>query len=147
MRSRRVLPILLAVSGLVLGLAASSARAAEEPFYRGKTIRINVGYAPGGGFDVYSRTIARHLGRHIPGTPTVVVDNMPGAGGLTPKDRVHALRKGFQDTMKDPEFLAEAQEAKLDIDPVSGEEIEKIVAGLFRLDPALVATMREVVFQ
>lgn len=53
---------------------------AATPFYEGKTIRIIVGAAPGGGFDTYSRTIARQMGKFIPGNPTVIVENMPGAG-------------------------------------------------------------------
>src|SRR5262249_4411548 len=59
--------------------------AKSEPvaeFFAGKTVRIYVGYAPGGGYDVYARTLARHMQRHIPGNPTLVVQNMPGAGGL-----------------------------------------------------------------
>ena len=55
---------------------------AEESFYKGKTIRLIVGLAPGGGFDTYSRVIARHMGKHIPGNPTIVVDNMTGAGSV-----------------------------------------------------------------
>jgi len=51
-------------------------------FYRGKTVRVVVGFTPGGGYDVYARTLARHYGRHIPGNPTVVVQNMPGAASL-----------------------------------------------------------------
>jgi len=55
---------------------------AQEPFFKGKTIRLIVGLAPGGGYDLYSRVIARHLGKHIPGNPTVVVENMTGAGSV-----------------------------------------------------------------
>jgi len=51
-------------------------------FYRGKVVRIVVGFPPGGGADVYSRLIARHLGRFIPGNPTLAVTNMPGAGSM-----------------------------------------------------------------
>jgi tripartite-type tricarboxylate transporter receptor subunit TctC len=51
-------------------------------FYKGKTVRIVVGFTPGGGYDIYARTLARHYGRHIPGNPTVVVQNMPGAASL-----------------------------------------------------------------
>lgn len=65
----------------------------------------------------------------------------------TPKDRVQMLRKAYQDTMKDPEFLADTAKAKLDIDPVTGEEIEKSVAGLFALEPALVARLKELLLQ
>src|ERR671922_1353967 len=58
----------------------ASAASADQDFYRGKTVRIIVGFAAGGGFDVYARTIARHLGRQIPGNPSIIVDNMTGAG-------------------------------------------------------------------
>jgi tripartite-type tricarboxylate transporter receptor subunit TctC len=334
-------------SSLVICLTAlmslqAGAGVAQENFYKGKTIRLIVGLAPGGGFDTYSRVIARHMGKHIPGNPTTVVDNMPGAasllaanfvykaakpdgltignfvGGLsfqqmlglpgvefdapkfkylgvpaqdnfmigiakstgitsveqwktsgsvlkiggvapgggtddipkvlkatlglplqmvsgykgtgpvrlafnagevqgvcnslesfkstwraemdkgevvllvqgnlkphpdvphvpwavdlaksddakkmiltsarvngvlnrfyvlppgTPRDRVRLLRKAFMDTMKDPEFLADTQRAKLDLDPIDGEEIQKQVRELFKLEPALVAKMKEI---
>jgi tripartite-type tricarboxylate transporter receptor subunit TctC len=55
---------------------------AQEPFYRGKTIRLIVGLAAGGGYDLYSRVIARQMGKHIPGNPTIVVENMTGAGSV-----------------------------------------------------------------
>ncbi|HEX6767947.1 MAG TPA: tripartite tricarboxylate transporter substrate-binding protein, partial [Candidatus Binatia bacterium] len=55
---------------------------AVADFYRGKTVRIVVGFSAGGGYDQYSRLIARHLSRHIPGNPNVLVDNMPGAGSM-----------------------------------------------------------------
>jgi tripartite-type tricarboxylate transporter receptor subunit TctC len=54
----------------------------HDTFYRGKTVRIVVGAPPGGGFDIYSRALARHLGKHIAGNPTLVVENMAGAGTL-----------------------------------------------------------------
>jgi tripartite-type tricarboxylate transporter receptor subunit TctC len=52
-------------------------------FYRGKTISIGVGFTAGGGYDLHARTLARHMGRHIPGNPNIVVKNVPGAAGLT----------------------------------------------------------------
>jgi len=58
----------------------SAGAASAEDFYRGKTIRIIVGFSAGGGFDQYARIIARHMPRHIPGNPTMIVDNMGGAG-------------------------------------------------------------------
>jgi tripartite-type tricarboxylate transporter receptor subunit TctC len=70
-----------AAAGLVLLLSAH-AHAASDDFYRGKSIRIIVGFAAGGGFDAYSRAIGRHMGRFIPGNPTFVVENMTGAGSL-----------------------------------------------------------------
>jgi tripartite-type tricarboxylate transporter receptor subunit TctC len=62
--------------------AASSPAFAQERFYEGKTIRFIVGMSAGGGFDTYTRAIARHMGKHIPGNPAIVVENMTGAGSL-----------------------------------------------------------------
>lgn len=331
------------ISLMGFAFVANGANATTHEFYKGKTVRLVVGFSAGGGFDTYSRLIARHVGRHIPGSPTVIVENMTGAGsriaashlykvakpdgvtmgnfmgsilmdpilgrtgaeydplkyeylgtplkdnrvcvlskasgvtsvekwiasktpvklggvapgvglddaakvlkvalGLpihlvsgykgtaevrlaaeggevagacgwgwdsvratwaraletgdavvvlqkrptphldlpkvplaldlakteearqlikagindpadinrvyalspgTPKERVQALRKAFMETMNDAEFLADARKTKLDIDPVTGEELEKTVAGLFRLEPALVAKLREI---
>jgi tripartite-type tricarboxylate transporter receptor subunit TctC len=324
--------------------AGSAAPAAAQSFYEGKTLRIVVGLAAGGGFDTYARLLGRHLGKHIPGNPSIVVDNMPGAGSLllanhlyrvarpdgltvgnfngtlllgqvvgqkgvefearkfeflgatvkedvvcaltkqsgitsvekwmaakapvklggvapaaspdnagrvlraalglpiqgvsgykgtadirlaadsgelaggcwawdsvkvtwrnalqsgdvvpvlqavprpfpelpdvplainlaktdearrlievvihhggafarpfalppgTPKDRVQALRRAFQETLKDPAFVAEAQKAGLGLDPVTGEELEKMVGDLFTLDPALVGKLKEILY-
>ena len=62
----------------------------------------------------------------------------------TPKDRVQILRKAFMDTMKDPEFLADANKAKLDINPLDGAELEKNVKEVFNLDPALIPRAKEI---
>src|SRR6266545_4690156 len=51
-------------------------------FYKGKRINLIVSYGPGGGYDVYARVLARHIGKYIPGNPTIVVQNMPGAGSV-----------------------------------------------------------------
>src|SRR3954462_14594391 len=56
---------------------------AQDAFYRGKSVTIVVGYSAGGGYDQYARLVARNLGRHIPGTPNVIVQNMPGAASMT----------------------------------------------------------------
>jgi tripartite-type tricarboxylate transporter receptor subunit TctC len=84
----------LGVLVFVLGLGSGMATAQEESedFFRGKTIRIVIN-AAGGGFDAYARTLARHLGRHIPGHPAIVVDNMPGAGGLVAANYVYKIAK------------------------------------------------------
>jgi tripartite-type tricarboxylate transporter receptor subunit TctC len=66
----------------VLGGAAQFALA-QDSFFKGKTINLVVGYSAGGGYDQYGRLLARHLGRHVPGNPTVIVQNMPGAASLT----------------------------------------------------------------
>lgn len=65
----------------------------QELFYKGKTIRIVVGLAPGGGFDTYSRLIARHMWKYIPGNSTIFVENMPGAGGLLSANHVYKAAK------------------------------------------------------
>src|SRR5438874_12972925 len=51
-------------------------------FSRGRTFQMIVGFSPGGGYDLYARTLARHIGKHLPGRPAVNVQNMPGAGSL-----------------------------------------------------------------
>jgi tripartite-type tricarboxylate transporter receptor subunit TctC len=57
-------------------------QAGADEFYKGKTIRFVVGLAPGGGYDLSARTVARHIGKYIPGNPTIIVENMTGAGSL-----------------------------------------------------------------
>ena len=66
---------------------------AQEQFYRGKTIRIIVGLSAGGGYDVYTRAVARHFGRHIPGNPAIVVENMVGAGSLIAANHVYKIAR------------------------------------------------------
>jgi tripartite-type tricarboxylate transporter receptor subunit TctC len=70
------------VALLVFLTVSSGATALAEDFYQGKTIRFIIGAAAGGGYDTYTRSIARHISRHIPGKPATVVENMTGAGGL-----------------------------------------------------------------
>lgn len=72
------------VAFTLLAVLGGGAAVAEDvgDFYRGKTIQVVVGYGPGGGNDVYARLLARHMSRFIPGNPTMVVQNMPGAGSL-----------------------------------------------------------------
>ena len=80
-RRARVLAIvtsLVGLGGASPGLAADSV----EAFYKGKTIQLLIGFGPGGGYDVYGRAVARHLGRFIPGNPTLVPQNMAGAGSV-----------------------------------------------------------------
>ncbi len=71
------------VTAVLAVLALSvSANLYAAPFYQGKTIRLTVGSSAGGGFDLWARLVARHIGKNIPGNPTVIVDNVTGAGGL-----------------------------------------------------------------
>ena len=87
--------LVLATFAGVLSVAAVPASAADAvaSFYKGKTINIIVGYGPGGGYDLYARLMARHLPKHIPGNPTVVVQNMPGAGSLKATNHVYNVAK------------------------------------------------------
>src|ERR1700719_2352406 len=72
-----------AATAVVLALAGAPAQAdSVADFYKGKVVNLVVGYGSGGGYDVYGRLVATHLGKYIPGNPTVVVQNMPGAGSL-----------------------------------------------------------------
>ena len=78
---RKLLYLVRVVIGLALLFGVSMLASAED-FYKGKTLRFIVGYSPGGGYDAYTRTIARHISKYIPGNPTVIVQNMTGAGSL-----------------------------------------------------------------
>jgi tripartite-type tricarboxylate transporter receptor subunit TctC len=86
--------------------SAATAQDSVEKFYRGQTVRIIVASGPAGGFDTFARLLARHLGRFVPGNPSFVVQNMPGAGGLraagyiaqvAPRDGLHfaAVQSGM----------------------------------------------------
>ena len=78
---------------LSLLLALPNLLGAQEQFYKGKTIRMIVGTSAGGGFDTYTRTLARHFGKHVPGQPTIVVENMPGAGHLIGANHMYKVAK------------------------------------------------------
>jgi len=74
---------ILGAAGIALVAICGAAQAdAVADFYKGKQINVVVGYGPGGGYDVYTRLLVRHMPRHIPGNPGMVVQNMPGAGSL-----------------------------------------------------------------
>ena len=75
----------------IIVLIADSSRA--DDFYKGKTIRVIVGGSAGGGFDIYTRAMARHMGKHIPGNPAMLVENMTGAGTLIAAKYLHSSAK------------------------------------------------------
>src|SRR3954463_14452788 len=83
-RCKWILACAAAGSLVVAALAPAEAADANAGanFYKGKTIQVLVGFGPGGGYDLYARTLARYMGKHIPGNPTMVPQNMPGAGGV-----------------------------------------------------------------
>ena len=80
---RRAAAVTWACAALTVLAAGGAAAQSVESFYRGQTLRILVGYGPGTGYDVYARVLGRHIARHVPGEPTVVIQNMPGAASLT----------------------------------------------------------------
>jgi tripartite-type tricarboxylate transporter receptor subunit TctC len=93
MLAKRMVP--LVVVSVAMGLATFMVLSADaqEDFYKGKTIRLIVGLAPGGGYDLYSRVIGRHLGKHIAGNPTIVVENMQGAGSVIAANYMYKAAK------------------------------------------------------
>jgi tripartite-type tricarboxylate transporter receptor subunit TctC len=82
MVGKAALQAVVAVCALVFLAGTAVAQNAVADFYHGKQITLIVGYGPGGGYDITARLVARYLGRYIPGNPTVVVQNMPGAGSM-----------------------------------------------------------------
>jgi len=87
---RRPVPIML-VAATLLGTAALPAAADVADFYRGKRINFVIGFGTGGGYDIYARLFARFVGEHIPGNPTVVPQNMPGAGSRRAANWLYAV--------------------------------------------------------
>jgi tripartite-type tricarboxylate transporter receptor subunit TctC len=88
--NRRPLPRLVGLAAIALALAAPAAADPVADFYKGKTVRVIIGYGEGGGYDLYGRLAAQHLGRVIPGNPTVIAQNMPGAGSKIAARHIYA---------------------------------------------------------
>jgi tripartite-type tricarboxylate transporter receptor subunit TctC len=86
MRGRRfylsTLQLLITAFVALLGLGVQVSAQSPAEFYKGKTIRLIVGFTPGGGYDAYTRLLAKHYGRFVPGKPDIIVNNMPGASSL-----------------------------------------------------------------
>ena len=74
--------LVVLTAAVIVSVAPASAQTPAE-FYKGKQVTFYVGLSPGGGYDLNARLVARHIGRHIPGQPQVIVKNMPGGGGLS----------------------------------------------------------------
>lgn len=108
----------------VVAITAVAQGAAAADFYKDKPITIVVGSAAGGGYDAYSRLLARHLGDHIPGGPTVIVQNMDGASGVRAANHVYNVAP------RDGTVIATVQRATL-IEPVFGNDKIKIDARKF----------------
>ncbi len=84
---------IIALTTLAFGSIFDAAQSQSTPFYKDKTIRIIVGFTSGGLYDQYARLLGRHMGKHIPGNPNIIVQNMPGAGSLTSTNYVYGVAK------------------------------------------------------
>jgi tripartite-type tricarboxylate transporter receptor subunit TctC len=107
---RMIEPLRMMVASAALMLVAATHASAQNDFYKGKTVTIVVGYSAGGGYDQYARLVARHLGNHIPGNPTVIVQNMPGAASMTSVRYLDATapKDGTVVTTFDPGLILES---------------------------------------
>ncbi len=118
------------IASASLALAATAAMAvtaaAETPaeFYKGKTVTILIGFPPGGGYDANARTLARHIGRFIPGNPNVVASNMPGAGSLVAAN--HTFNQAPQDGSVFTIFASSAA-----LEPLLGNKAARFDAAKF----------------
>ncbi len=117
--ARRALGVPFLLFGFALASSPNTARAdAVADFYKGKTVRIVVASAPGGGYDTYARFMARHFGRVIPGNPSMVTQNMPGAGGLAQANFI------YNRAAKDGSYIGAAQRGVF-FEPIYGQFASK----------------------
>ena len=91
--NRILFGFLFLVLELLNPLKLERASAQQTPYYQGKTIRVIVGYQPGDTHDLWARMYTRYMGKYLPGNPTFVVQNMPGAGGMIAANHVFNLTK------------------------------------------------------
>jgi len=91
--SERLSSVVCVTFSLVLLVIAADRVAAQDQFYKGKTIRIVVGLSTGGGYDRAARLLARYMGKYIPGSPDIIVQNMPGAGSIVAANYVFNVAK------------------------------------------------------
>ena len=92
-RNRLWRVIVLAAATMVQLVPVKASHSQPTPFYKDKTIRIIVGFTSGGLYDQYARLLARHMGKYIPGNPTIIVQNMPGAGSLSATNYIYGVAK------------------------------------------------------
>lgn len=113
-----ILAICLAASACSRSSVTGAAAGAPEDFYRGRTLTIVVGSGAGGGFDTTARLVSRHIGGHIPGAPTVIVQNMPGGGGLVAANHI------FNAASKDGTVIGLFHEAQVMNQLTGGEGVQ-----------------------
>jgi tripartite-type tricarboxylate transporter receptor subunit TctC len=90
---RKILGLWAAVMVTASWVGAGGTPSHAQDFYKDKTVRFIVGYSAGGSFDLYTRVIARHFSKHLPGNPTTVVENMTGAGGIIAANHLYNVAK------------------------------------------------------
>ncbi len=112
----------MALCGAIAGPAAAQDPIAD--FYRGRTLTMQVGYSAGGGYDITTRLFARHFGKHVPGSPTVIVQNMPGGGSIVLANYL------FTAAPKDGSMLG-VFGAAVAVEPLFGNPIVKLSADKF----------------
>src|SRR6266511_1551566 len=81
------------ILSFILGFLITASADAQAPFYQGKTITIIVGYQAGDGYDIWARLLAAHMGKHISGSPGMIVQNMPGAGSMIAANYLYNVAK------------------------------------------------------
>src|SRR5690242_7148452 len=125
MRVRRLIPVVLALAAFAAVPALGQDRSLDR-------ITIVVGYSAGGGYDHYARALARHVGRHLPGHPSVIVQNMPGAATLTAVRWLDATapKDGSAVAMFDPALI------------IRSVNVEPVMAALARVRWRLVSRFR-----
>ena len=117
---QRIFSLLIAALGVSLA-DEPAANAQAQPFYQGKTIRIVVGFTPGGFYDRWARLLARYMPKHIPGNPEMIVQNMPGASSVIAANYVYNVAKGDGLTLLVPinslylDQLVERKEVQFDV--------------------------------
>src|SRR3989304_513236 len=122
-RAALIVPALALLFSLVIIPLVSPAplEAQSEPFFKGKTIKIVVGFTPSGFYDRWARVVARHMGKHIPGNPEIIVQNMPGAASVVAANYVYGVAKPDGLTVGMPsaniymDQLVGRQETKFDV--------------------------------
>ena len=124
--------LLLSLSGLTTAAAQSAEEKKVADFYRGNTVYVMIGSAVGGGFDFYGRTVGRYMAKYIPGNPTVVPQNLPGAGSFTAATRVAVTAP------QDGTYIGAIQPTAI-LDPVLGDPSK----GAKRLDLAFLGNAAE----
>src|SRR5579885_516241 len=82
--------LVLSIAALVAAALPAAAQDDAAAFYKGKTVRLIVGVGVGSGYDLNARLLARHMSKHLPGNPTIIVQNQPGAGSLTMTNQLYA---------------------------------------------------------